>query len=622
MPPPPPPSPTQPLDRFKQATIHTVRALAERRDVVVGFAGSATSPETTGSRAHLPAPDATLSAPTRALVRGAADLAGLRLRHHDEVLHETLRPGGSAAPDTDAVFDALEETRVEALGARQMPGVALNLAARLARLAQEANYPRATTTADMPRADAVRFLVREALTGDPPPPAAVTAVDLWRPTLAPVLAPLLPTLVEALPDQRRYAHQVNALLHALSPDTGAENTSAPAPSPPDEPPPPEPDPPPPDEPEDTPEPDTAPDLDTAPDDLTPEETVVADSTLETETPDTPAQDTAPAPPRLPDTNPPDLHNLPGYTVFTRTFDETVNADSLADPDELALLRDRLDRQLQPLRGTIARLANRLQRKLLARQQRHWDFDLEEGLLDSARLARVVANPLLSLSFKQERETDFRDTVVTLLMDNSGSMRGRPIATAALCADILARTLERCGVKVEILGFTTRTWKGGRARDLWSQQGRPVNPGRLNELRHVIYKAADAPMRRARRGLALMLRESLLKENIDGEALVWAHQRLLARPEQRRILMVISDGAPVDDATLATNHGLYLEHHLRAVIRWIETRSPVELVAIGIGHDVTRYYHRAVTITDPEQLGGTLLHELTALFGTSCRRAGT
>ena len=303
----------------------------------------------------------------------------------------------------------------------------------------------------------------------------------------------------------------------------------------------------------------------------------------------------------------------GYRVFTLKFDEVVEASELCSPMELARLRSQLDQQLVRLQGMIGRLANRLQRRLLAQQTRSWDFDLDEGLLDTARLTRVVVNPEHALSYKLEKDTDFRDTVVSLLIDNSGSMRGRPIAVAAMCADILARTLERCGVKVELLGFTTRSWKGGQSRELWLREGKRPNPGRLNDLRHIVYKAADSPWRRARRNLGLMLREGLLKENIDGEAILWAHQRLLARQEQRRILMVISDGAPVDDSTLSANPGNYLEQHLRQVIEWIETRSPIELLAIGIGHDVTRYYRRAVTISDPEQLGGAMLGELSELF---------
>jgi cobaltochelatase CobT len=303
----------------------------------------------------------------------------------------------------------------------------------------------------------------------------------------------------------------------------------------------------------------------------------------------------------------------GYKVFTREYDEEVGAEQLSSPEELERLRAYLDRELRALSSAVARLANRLQRRLLAQQNRAWDFDLEEGTLDAARLTRVIIDPMHALTFKREREMDFRDTVVTLLLDNSGSMRGRPIMVAACCADLLARTLERCGVKVEILGFTTRAWKGGQAREQWLAAGKPQGPGRLNDLRHIVYKTADAPWRRAKRSLALMMREGLLKENIDGEALAWAHRRLLARPEQRRILMMISDGAPVDDSTLSVNSGSYLEQHLRQVIEEIETRSPVELIAIGIGHDVTRYYRRAVTITDPSELAGAMTDKLVELF---------
>jgi cobaltochelatase CobT len=304
---------------------------------------------------------------------------------------------------------------------------------------------------------------------------------------------------------------------------------------------------------------------------------------------------------------------PDYKAFTTKFDEMILAEDLCEPEELERLRAYLDKQLQNMSSIVARLANRLQRRLMAQQNRAWEFDLEEGMLDPARLSRIIIDPQQPLSFKREKDTNFRDTVVTLVLDNSGSMRGRPITVAASCADILARTLERCGVKVEILGFTTRAWKGGQSREAWLQSGKPVNPGRLNDLRHIIYKSADAPWRRARRNLGLMMREGLLKENIDGEALDWAHQRLLGRPEQRRILMMISDGAPVDDSTLSVNPGNYLERHLRRVIEEIETRSPVELIAIGIGHDVTRYYRRAVTIVDAEELGGAMTEKLAELF---------
>ncbi|MGN6684983.1 MAG: cobaltochelatase CobT-related protein, partial [Devosia sp.] len=324
-----------------------------------------------------------------------------------------------------------------------------------------------------------------------------------------------------------------------------------------------------------------------------------------------AGDEAPLPP--PGANAKEFSNQFNYKIFTQKFDEIVKAAELCPPEELDQLRALLDKQLESLAGAVARLANKLQRRLMAQQSRSWEFDLEEGLLDTARLTRVVTDPLGALSFKHERDTDFRDTVVTLLIDNSGSMRGRPITIAAICGDILARTLERCGVKVEILGFTTRAWKGGKSREAWLEAGRPANPGRVNDIRHIIYKGADEPWRHARRNLGLMMREGLLKENIDGEALDWARKRLMARSENRRILMVISDGAPVDDSTQSVNAGHYLEAHLRQVIEDIETRTPIQLVAVGIGHDVTRYYRRAVTLLDAEELAGALTDELAALF---------
>jgi cobaltochelatase CobT len=320
------------------------------------------------------------------------------------------------------------------------------------------------------------------------------------------------------------------------------------------------------------------------------------------------------------TNADDGRPTDGYRAFTTAFDETIGAEELCDPNELARLRALLDQQLVQLSSIVARLANRLQRRLLAQQNRSWMFDLEEGVLDTARLTRVITDPTAPLSFKEESESPFRDTVVTLLLDNSGSMRGRPIMVAAVCADILARTLERCGVKVEVLGFTTRAWKGGQSREAWISAGKPPEPGRLNDLRHIIYKAADAPWRRSKKNLGLMMREGLLKENIDGEALLWAHDRLLARGESRRILMVISDGSPVDDSTQSANASLYLDKHLRGVIGWIEERSPVELLAIGIGHDVTRWYRKALTITDVEQLGGAMTEKLAELFEAEARPA--
>lgn len=599
--------PDSPLDRFKRATIAAVRAIAERDDVLVGF--SAEPPGVVGNRAKVPVPQAEMDSFALDVLRGAADGAALRLKYHNDEVYQAHLPSEAEAARAYAV---LEEARVEALGARQMLGVAHNLEMALEHKYRQAGYADFTTRDDMPVSEALRLLAREALTGETSPAAAHEALERWRPALEDKLKDLLSALSAAAEDQSRYAELSCDLLRALdlaeTPQDVPEDEEAEAEEEPESTEEPQPD----DEGDGEDEPSPPEDGGVSPDEESGGEQM-AESADEPPSDEEGGDHPVPSGPSKRPDELVDLQNLPGYQPFTTAFDETVLADTLADPDELTRLREMLDRQLQPLQGTIARLANRLQRRLLAQQQRSWQFDMEEGLLDSARLSRIIINPTMSLTFKQEKDNEFRDTVVTLLIDNSGSMRGRPITIAALSADILARTLERCAVKVEILGFTTRAWKGGKARELWVQQGKPLNPGRLNDVRHIIYKAADAPWRRARRSLGLMLREGILKENIDGEALVWAHQRLMARPEQRRILMVISDGAPVDDATLSVNSGTYLENHLRSVIHWIETKSPVQLMAIGIGHDVTRYYRRAVTLVDVEQLGGIMLEKLAEMF---------
>ncbi|MFM2044030.1 MAG: hypothetical protein RLY86_2606 [Pseudomonadota bacterium] len=609
-----------PLETFKRATGACVRAISEKREVTVGFAPDApTAPATTllGARVRVPLPPRDLNPKEVAGVRGAADAAALRLKHHDAALHALRLPTGETARQA---YDALEQARCEAIGARDMAGVALNLGAALEDRYRKQGYDRFTARDQVPMAEALRLLAREAMTGEAPPPSAGTAVDLWRPWVADKLGDGLAGLAGVLDDQESYARTVRRLLTDLDMEVGAEPETEDGQQ---------------DDQSDSQNQDG--EQDQPPDeggdqqqDSGNQQQVQSDQTGEAQVEEQGAgeeirDDTAemgegtgdddsgaPPEPYRPDRwrNEPETG---GYKAFTTDFDEVVDAADLCDPDELSRLRLMLDHQLQHLHGMIAKLANRLQRRLMAKQTRSWEFDLEEGILDAARLARVVANPVVPLSFKRENEAEFRDTIVTLLIDNSGSMRGRPISIAAMSADILARTLERCGVKVEILGFTTRAWKGGQSRERWIQAGKPVQPGRLNDLRHIVYKGGDAPWRRARKNLGLMLREGILKENIDGEALMWAHSRLLARTEQRRILMVISDGAPVDDSTLSVNSGSYLEKHLRAVIDWIETKSPVQLVAIGIGHDVTRYYRRAVTIVDAEQLGGTMMEKLAELF---------
>jgi len=599
-----------PLERFKRTTAATVRAIAEREDVTVGFHPSGQG--LAGTEVKLQPPPRDLPLAEVAHVRGEADAAALKLRHHSERTHRDLRPLDPVARE---IFDAVEQARCEAIGARRMAGVADNLDAALEERFRAKGLARAAEHEDAPLADALRALVRQALTGRPLPPAAKHVVDLWRPNLEPQVLADIEDLAGHLRSQKRYAQQVRRMLQHLHLEEAGEDSAdqEESESEGEE-----------DQQQESPAEGQGGEQEAgeSPATLEGQEVDASEAEgLEESAADAEGEMMAGAgeddpgrpgrPPRYDERR--NDRGEPLYKAFTEDFDEVVEADELCDADELTRLRQMLDQQLAHLQGVIARLANRLQRRLMAKQTRAWDFNLEEGILDTARLARIIANPTHSLSFKMESDTDFRDTVVSLLIDNSGSMRGRPITVAAMSADILARTLERCGVKVEILGFTTRMWKGGQAREKWIAAGKPANPGRLNDLRHIVYKPADAPWRRARRSLGLMLREGILKENIDGEALLWAHERLIARQEQRRILMVISDGAPVDDSTLSVNPGNYLERHLREVIEMIETRSPVELIAIGIGHDVTRYYRRAVTIVDAEQLGGAMMDQLASLF---------
>ena len=597
---------------LKRSVAGCLRAIAKRSEVEVTYATD--RPALTGDKARLPEPPRKLTVADVAVLRGNADAMALRLGCHDITVHRRLAPENSAAR---AVFDAVEQARVEAIGSRRMSGVASNISAMLEdRYHRGGKYETITDRADAPMEDAVALMVRERLTGQKPPEAAKRIVELWRAHIEDKAGPNLDGLIGSIEDQRGFGRSVRELLSSLD---MADET--------------------PFDPED----DENDDENEAQDDeQTPSEGDAEEQTqgdrAEVETSEEAsddieegAQEAADAPSgELPEESedadseeaseswrPPSkaANELrgPDYRVFNPKFDEVIHAEDLCDAEELARLRSYLDKQLSHLQGVVGRLANRLQRRLLAQQNRAWDFDLEEGQIDPARLVRVVIDPFQPLSFKQEKDTNFRDTVVTLLLDNSGSMRGRPITVAATCADILARTLERCGVKVEILGFTTRAWKGGQSREAWLAAGKPNAPGRLNDLRHIVYKSADAPWRRARKNLGLMMREGLLKENIDGEALDWAHKRILARPEQRKIMMVISDGAPVDDSTLSVNAGNYLERHLRWMIEEIEQRSPVELLAIGIGHDVTRYYRRAVTIIDAEELGGAMTEKLAELF---------
>ncbi|HEX8224669.1 MAG TPA: cobaltochelatase subunit CobT [Allosphingosinicella sp.] len=601
-----------PLEAFRQVLTGAARAIAREPELELGF--TADSPSTSGKTVKVPMPGRTLAGREVAEARGFADAAALKLRHHNVAMHARGAPADEIAR---AVFDAVEQARVEALGARSMDGVRANLSRAVEMRMRTDPITRARSRAEVPLGTALGLKVRERLTGEAPPEAAQGGIALVSDWIEDKAGADLDALGLVLDDQAAFAALATKLLRDLEliegeaeaepdPDDGDEGEGG--------------------------DKDEGEEGDAQDDDDQGGGTGEAEMRVEPGDADDEEgerdwseeemaegeegqsdegeEGALPARPNRPHS---DLPPQFDYRIFTTRYDEVVEATELCDEEELGRLRAYLDQQLVHLQSAVTKLANRLQRRLMAQQNRSWDFDQEEGLLDAARLARVIVNPAHSLSYKIERETEFRDTVVSLLIDNSGSMRGRPISIAAISADILARTLERCGVKVEILGFTTRAWKGGQARETWLAAGRPPNPGRLNDLRHIVYKAADEPWRRARRNLGLMMREGLLKENIDGEALLWAHHRLIARPEERRILMVISDGAPVDDSTLSVNSGTYLERHLRQVIGWIQSRSPVELVAIGIGHDVTRYYDRAVTIMDAEQLGGTMIEQLAALF---------
>jgi cobaltochelatase CobT len=596
-----------PLEQFKQVLTGTARAIAHEPEVELAF--TADAPTQAGKNFKVPMPGRLLPPEQVAEARGFADSFALKLKHHDAARHAALRPTEAIA---GAAFDAVENARVEALGSRNMAGIAANLAHSLDLKLRTDPISRAQSADEVPISTALSLIVRERLTGSAVPDSAAAGVDMLRGWIEEKAGSDLDALGLALDDQTAFAALTQSMLAHLNltegdidpsdADDGGEDS------------------------EDQKEEDGESQDDNEGEAgqsearAQPQDGEGEDTEANYDSQDMDDQDSADGEmgddgmqPVTPQRRNWDHLPQSDYKIWSTKYDETITATELADEDELNRLRIYLDQQLSNLQSVVTKLANRLQRRLMAQQNRSWDFDQEEGMLDAARLSRVVVSPGSSLSYKVERETDFRDTVVTLLLDNSGSMRGRPISIAAISADILARTLERCGVKTEILGFTTRAWKGGQAREDWLASGRSPMPGRLNDLRHIIYKKADEPWRHAKRNLGLMMREGLLKENIDGEALLWAHNRLIARAEDRRILMVISDGAPVDDSTLSVNHGGYLEQHLRKVIEMIETRSPVQLVAIGIGHDVTRYYRRAVTIMDAEQLGGTMIEQLAGLF---------
>ncbi|CAN7514778.1 cobaltochelatase subunit CobT [Neorhizobium tomejilense] len=608
---------TEPLRR---AITGCVRSIAGDAEVEVTFANE--RPGLAGERIRLPEISKRPTAHELAVTRGLGDSMALRIACHDTGMHASMSPQGA---DARVVFDAVEQARVESIGALRMAGMASNISSMHAEKYSKANFSGIERQEDAPIGEAVAMLVREKLTGIKPPPSAGKVLDLWRPFIEDKAAGDLDNLRNVIEDQQAFAKLVRHMLTSMQmaeefADEDAEPEEMENPDQDDQPRSNETEN---DEVEEEAGSDAAPaeQSDASDEEMDDGEMDGAEMSDDDMSDDSDEHSETPGETRRPNSPFDDFNEKVDYKIFTQEFDEEITAEELCDEAELDRLRAFLDKQLAHLQGAVGRLANRLQRRLMAQQNRSWDFDLEEGYLDPARLVRLIIDPMQPLSFKKERDTQFRDTVVTLVIDNSGSMRGRPITVAATCADILARTLERCGVKVEILGFTTKAWKGGQAREKWLASGKPPTPGRLNDLRHIVYKSADAPWRRSRRNLGLMMREGLLKENIDGEALMWAHNRLIARREQRKILMMISDGAPVDDSTLSVNPGNYLERHLRAVIEQIETRSPVELLAIGIGHDVTRYYRKAVTIVDADELAGAMTEQLAELFAENGRQQG-
>ena len=606
-----------PAEPFKKALAEATKVLADDAELNVSF--TVDPPGVSNDQVRLPQVSRRMTKSEVLLARGTADAYAMRLKFHDESTAARYAPQGQMARD---LYEAMETARCEAMGARAMPGTASNIDAKIENEAERKGYGSLQQASEAPLPVAAGYLIRHLATGRDLPKGAENVMELWRGFIEQNAADTLDNLDETLADQTLFAKFARQMIDDLGygdqlgddPDDVSDNEEDETA-----------------EDDQQEEPDsTGQEEDDNPDetDANPEQSQEeqqdasqaqvsmddADEMEMSDDTDMPDGDMPMEPP------PPAPHSEadPDYVVYNTEFDEEIRAEDLAEPQELERLRAYLDQQLEPLKGAVSRLANKLQRRLQAQQNRSWEFDREEGILDAGRLARVVANPTTPLSFKVEKDTEFRDTCVTLLLDNSGSMRGRPISIAAICADVLARTLERCQVKVEILGFTTRAWKGGQSREAWLNEGRPQTPGRLNDLRHIIYKSADAPWRRTRPNLGLMMKEGLLKENIDGEALEWAHRRAAGRHEARKILMVISDGAPVDDSTLSVNPANYLEKHLRDVIAMVEKKRLVELIAIGIGHDVTRYYDRAVTITDVEQLAGAMTEQLASLFDSDPR----
>ena len=592
------------LDKFKRALSSTVKAIAEDKEIEVIFGNNSTSSE---EKIILPEINNVFDLDNIASIRGAADNEALIYKYRNNDTYSEFLPNKEK---NKKIYESLENTRIQILGSKYMRGVKSNLLSLHEKNCNEKNYSNVTSQSDLEIEHALEIYLKKKIDTGIVPKSASHALSYWSKWLDSKIGTSIDDLLESVDNQEKFAKLVNKLISDLKLYDTNENK---------------------DESEDDNKGQQTEELDNPDIDETESQSSMSDDDMENTEEEVQSEES-----ELPvDENNEEMQDLEDdgsenvkpqykesksvetilseYMVYSNKYDEIITAQDLCEDEELNRLRKYLDQQLKSFQTIISRLANRLQRKLLAKQNRSWEFNIEEGLLDTSRLTRVITDPFYSLSFKKEKDTDFKDTVVSLLIDNSGSMRGRPITVAAMSADILARTLEKCGVKVEILGFTTKAWKGGKSRESWMQNNKPPSPGRLNDLRHIIYKAADEPWRRSKKNLGLMMREGLLKENIDGEALLWAHKRLQNRYEARKILMVISDGAPVDDSTLSVNSGNYLEKHLRGAINWIENKSDVQLLAVGIGHDVTRYYKKAVTIVDAEQLADVMTEQLVDLF---------
>jgi len=587
-------------ERFKSAISSTVKVIADNSDLKVNFGKSA---ESKNDSLNLPEIKKLSSLQDYIDVRAYADSEALKIKYNDKKIFLKNEPRGEIAKNLYAIA---EKIRYEKLGSNKLKGIRSNIIRSYENKIKNKKNEDISSISNETIAEAFELYLRNHFFNLKQNTQTKKTLDIWKG----VFDKNLQKGVEKLNDNLNNQNKFNSITAKLISELAFQETDL-------------------NENEDK-KNETINENDPAKNDSgenNPFENKDENQKQETEA--NIAESSMESPDKNDDFNEDEIDELKGnfslrrtnltkldiakYKIFTSEFDEIAKAEDLENQKEIAKLRQNLDQQLTNLQNFISKLANKLQRQLLAKQNRSWDFDLEEGTLDASKLTRVIIDPFHSLSYKKEKSTEFKDTVVTLLIDNSGSMRGRPISVAALCADILSRTLERCSVKVEILGFTTKNWKGGKSREKWNLNGKPEKPGRLNDLRHIVYKSADAQWRQSKKNIGLMLKEGLLKENIDGEAILWAFKRIIKRKEERKILMVISDGAPVDDSTLSVNSGDYLEKHLKRTVQWIEDNSDVEILAVGIGHDVTRYYKRAIKIADVQDLGDVMINQLAELF---------